>query len=136
MKNFTKPHFFEWDGETPDLKGTIYCACQLPEDNPLHIEPTTKKEKILKFLTLAVKAKKKYTDEKDMKKQKEEWEREVEIVVSAIVGAVDEDDVETATQHLKEIVQEAERRAYEKGYCDARNRYKERERLIKLLKKV
>ena len=43
--------------------------------------------------------------------------------------------VNTILETKNKEIQEAERRAYVKGYCDARNRYKERERLIKLLNK-
>jgi len=45
MKDLSKPHEFQWDGETPDNRGIIYCACMLPKNNPLHIKPTTKKKR-------------------------------------------------------------------------------------------
>ena len=55
------------------------------------------------------------------------YEKEIEVTVSAIVGAVDKYDVDVATTHLKGIAREIEHEIYAKAYEDAAHRFRMRE---------
>ena len=55
------------------------------------------------------------------------YEKEIETVASAIVGAVDKYDVDVATTHLKGIAREIEHEIYAKAYEDAAHRFRMRE---------